>query len=391
VHKGLQALRTGGQPARAPGGLFLHGCWAGGMAMYDKLEGVEQRYVELEQQLSDPAVIGNREAYQRAVREHAELGKIVPVFRRYKDVLQRVEESRLLLNDGDDEIRALAKDDLAALTAEKGQLEDDLKILLLPKDPNDDKNILLEIRAGTGGEEAALFVGDLFRMYGRFAEERGWRVEILSQHPTGVGGLKEIIAMVQGKGAYSVLKYESGIHRVQRVPVTETQGRIHTSAVTVAVLPEAEDVDVDIQPNDLRIDVYRSGGPGGQSVNTTDSAVRVTHLPSGLVVICQDEKSQLKNKNKALKVLRARLLDMKIQEQEAKRAEERKSQVGTGDRSGRIRTYNFPQNRVTDHRIGLTLYKLDSVMQGGLRELIEGLTTHYQAQALQNAESVAAH
>jgi peptide chain release factor 1 len=359
--------------------------------MYDKLEDVEQRYIELEQRLSDPALLANRDAYQRAVREHADLGKIVPVFRRYKEVVQRIEESRQLLNDGDAEIRALAKDDLALLMAERDQLEGDLKLLLLPKDPNDDKNILVEIRAGTGGEEAALFVSDLFRMYSRFAEECGWKVEILSQHPTGVGGLKEIIAMIQGKGAYSVLKYESGIHRVQRVPVTETQGRIHTSAVTVAVLPEAEEVDVDIQSNDLRIDVYRSGGPGGQSVNTTDSAVRVTHLPSGLVVICQDEKSQLKNKNKALKVLRARLLDMKIQEQENKRAEDRKSQVGTGDRSGRIRTYNFPQNRVTDHRIGLTLYKLDSVMQGGIREMIERLTTYYQTQALQNAESVAAH
>jgi peptide chain release factor 1 len=359
--------------------------------MYEKLEGVEQRYIEIEQQLSDPAVIAHRDAYQKAVREHSDLGKIVAVFRRHKEVVQRVEESRQLLNDGDAEIRALAKDDLAALTAEKDQLEQDLKVLLLPKNPNDDKNILLEIRAGTGGDEAALFASDLFRMYCRFAEECGWKVEILSQHPTGVGGLKEIIAMIQGRGAYSVLKYESGIHRVQRVPVTETQGRIHTSAVTVAVLPEAEEVDVEIQPNDLRIDVYRSGGPGGQSVNTTDSAVRVTHLPSGLVVICQDEKSQLKNKNKALKVLRARLLDMKIQEQENKRAEERKSQVGTGDRSGRIRTYNFPQNRVTDHRIGVTLYKLDSVLQGGIRELIERLTTYYQAQALQNADPSVRH
>ena len=359
--------------------------------MYHKLEGVEQRYDQLEQCLSDPSFIANRDAYQKAVREHSELGKIVAVFRRYKEVVNRVEESRQLLNDEDAEIRTLAKDDLGALTTEKELLENDLKILLLPKDPNDDKNILLEIRAGTGGEEAALFVGDLFRMYCRFAEECGWKVEILSQHSTGVGGLKEIIAMIQGRGAYSALKYESGIHRVQRVPVTETQGRIHTSAVTVAVLPEAEEVDVDIQPVDLRIDVYRSGGPGGQSVNTTDSAVRVTHLPSGLVVICQDEKSQLKNKNKALKVLRARLLDMKIQEQENKRAEERKSQVGTGDRSGRIRTYNFPQNRVTDHRIGLTLYKLDSIMQGGIGELIERLTAYFQAQALQNAESAASH
>jgi len=359
--------------------------------MYDKLEGVEQRYIELEQRLSDPAVLAHRDAYQKAVREHSDLGKVVVAFRRYKEIVHRVEESRQLLNDGDAEIRALAKDDLAALTAEKDMLESELKILLLPKDPNDEKNILLEIRAGTGGEEAALFVGDLFRMYSRFAEECGWKVEILSQHSTGVGGLKEIIAMVQGRGAYSVLKYESGIHRVQRVPATETQGRIHTSAVTVAVLPEAEEVDVDIQPHELRIDVYRSGGPGGQSVNTTDSAVRVTHLPSGLVVICQDEKSQLKNKNKALKVLRARLLDLKTQEQENQRAEERKSQVGTGDRSGRIRTYNFPQNRVTDHRIGLTLYKLDSIMQGGIRELIERLAAYHQAQALQHAEPAASH
>jgi len=357
--------------------------------MYDKLEGVEQRFVELERQLSDPAVIGNREGYQKTMREHAELGRIISAYRRYKDVSDRIEESRGLLNDGDTDIRALAKDELAELAAERDQLENDLRLLLLPKDPNDDKNIIMEIRAGTGGDEAALFVSDLFRMYGHYAEDRGWKVEILSHHPTGVGGLKEVIAMIQGRGAYSALKYESGIHRVQRVPVTETQGRIHTSAVTVAVLPEAEEVDVEINPNDLRIDVYRSGGPGGQSVNTTDSAVRVTHLPTGLVVICQDEKSQLKNKNKALKVLRSRLLDMKIQEQEKKRAEDRKSQVGTGDRSGRIRTYNFPQNRVTDHRIGLTLHKLDSVLQGGIQDLIDSLTTHYQAQALQNAEPAA--
>ena len=357
--------------------------------MYDKLEGVEQRFVELERQLSDPAVIGNREGYQKTMREHAELGRIISAYRRYKDVSDRIEESRGLLNDGDTDIRALAKDELAELAAERDQLENDLRLLLLPKDPNDDKNIIMEIRAGTGGDEAALFASDLFRMYGHYAEDRGWKVEILSHHPTGVGGLKEVIAMIQGRGAYSALKYESGIHRVQRVPVTETQGRIHTSAVTVAVLPEAEEVDVEINPNDLRIDVYRSGGPGGQSVNTTDSAVRVTHLPTGLVVICQDEKSQLKNKNKALKVLRSRLLDMKIQEQEKKRAEDRKSQVGTGDRSGRIRTYNFPQNRVTDHRIGLTLHKLDSVLQGGIQDLIDSLTTHYQAQALQNAEPAA--
>ncbi|MCU0538462.1 MAG: peptide chain release factor 1 [Desulfobacterales bacterium] len=358
--------------------------------MYEKLQGAEQRFVELERQLSDPAVIGQREAYQRTVREHAELGKIVPVFRRYKETLDRIAGSRELLNDGDAEICSLAREELAALTAEQAHLEEELRLLLLPKDPSDDKNIILEIRAGTGGDEAALFASDLFRMYARYAEGRGWRVEILSQHPTGVGGLKEVIAMIQGKGAYSVLKYESGTHRVQRVPVTETQGRIHTSAVTVAVLPEAEEVEVEINPNELRIDVYRSAGPGGQSVNTTDSAVRVTHLPTGLVVTCQDEKSQLKNKNKALKVLRARLLDIKTQEQERQRSEERKSQVGTGDRSGRIRTYNFPQSRVTDHRIGLTLYRLEAVMQGELQELIDGLTTHYQAQALQHADSLSA-
>jgi peptide chain release factor 1 len=355
--------------------------------MYSKLEGVEQRFIDLEQKLSDPALLGNRDAYQKTVREHAELGKLVAVFRQYKDTLARLEDSRALLNDGDAEMRSLAKEEVAELSERRERLEHELKLLLLPKDPNDEKNVIIEIRAGTGGEEAALFAGDLFRMYSRFAEGRQWRIEILSHHPTGVGGFKEIVAMVQGQGAYSVLKYESGTHRVQRVPVTEAQGRIHTSAVTVAVLPEAEEVDVAINPGDLRIDVYRSAGPGGQSVNTTDSAVRVTHLPSGMVVTCQDEKSQLKNKNKALKVLRARLLDLKVQEQDRQRAEERKSQVGTGDRSGRIRTYNFPQSRVTDHRIGLTLHKLESILQGGLQELIDGLTTHYQAEALQNAEA----
>jgi peptide chain release factor 1 len=355
--------------------------------MYSKLEGVEQRFVELERELSDPAILGNQEVYQKTVREHAELSRVVAVFRRYKETLDRLEGCRELLNDGDAEMRGLAKEELAELSARKDQIEQDLKILLLPRDPNDEKSVLLEIRAGTGGEEAALFAGDLFRMYSRYAEARNWKVEILSSHPTGAGGFKEIIVMVQGQGAYSVLKYESGTHRVQRVPVTEAQGRIHTSAVTVAVLPEAEEVDVEINPGDLRIDVYRSAGPGGQSVNTTDSAVRVTHLPTGLVVTCQDEKSQLKNKNKALKVLRARLLDIKIQEQDQKRAESRKSQVGTGDRSGRIRTYNYPQSRVTDHRIGMTLHKLESILQGNVQELIDGLTTHYQAEALQNADA----
>ena len=352
--------------------------------MLDKLEGIEDRFLEIEQHLSDPDVIGDREKYQIYVREHADLRKIVTVYREYKDIANEISESQELLKDSDPEIKELAREEIEGLSSQKEKLEDELKKLLLPKDPNDEKNIILEIRAGTGGEEAALFASDLFRMYGRYAENRNWKVEVLTHHSTGVGGLKEIIATVNGKGAYSAFKYESGTHRVQRVPTTETQGRIHTSAVTVAVLPEAEEVEINVDPSELKIDVYRSTGPGGQSVNTTDSAVRITHLPTGLVVTCQDEKSQLKNKTKAMKVLRARLLDQVVQEQNDKRSEERKSQVGTGDRSGRVRTYNFPQGRVTDHRIGLTLYKLESILQGEIDELIEGLATHYQAEALQN-------
>jgi peptide chain release factor 1 len=355
--------------------------------MFEKLKGVEERFLEIEKHLSDPEIVKDRQAYQNLVREHAELNKIVSVFKEYQKILQGIEDSTELLQDVDPEIKNLAREELSDLNQNKDRLEDDLKKLLLPKDPNDDKNVIVEIRAGTGGEEAALFAGDLFRMYTRYAEDRNWQVEVMAQHLTGVGGIKEIIALVHGKGAYSQFKYESGIHRVQRVPTTEAQGRIHTSAVTVAVLPEAEEVDVEIEPSDLKIDVFRSTGPGGQSVNTTDSAVRITHLPTGLVVTCQDEKSQLKNKNKALKVLRARLLDKITQEQNEKRSEERKNQVGSGDRSGRIRTYNFPQNRVTDHRIGLTLYKLDDIMAGDLSELINELTTYFQAEALQNAES----
>ncbi len=352
--------------------------------MFEKLKGVEQRFTALEKRLSDPEIVKDRKAYQTFIREHAELNKIVTAFDQYKKTLQGIEETAELLNDSDPDIKNLAREELANLNRNKDRLESDLKQLLLPKDPNDEKNVIIEIRAGTGGEEAALFAGDLFRMYARYAETRNWKVEVLSQHLTGVGGAKEIIALVNGKSAYSNFKYESGIHRVQRVPATEAQGRIHTSAVTVAVLPEAEEVDVTIDPSELKIDVYRSTGPGGQSVNTTDSAVRVTHLPTGLVVTCQDEKSQLKNKNKALKVLRARLLDKIAQEQNEKRSEARKSQVGSGDRSGRIRTYNFPQGRVTDHRIGLTLYKLEDILQGDLGELVEELTTYFQAQALQN-------
>ena len=355
--------------------------------MFDKLIGVEERFIDIEKHLADPEVVQDRDAYQKFVREHAELNKIVTVYRKYKQTLNDLEESQELLKDADPDIKGLARDEITTLSLEKEKIEGELKALLLPKDPNDEKNVIVEIRAGTGGEEAALFGGDLFKMYSRYAEKRNWKVEIITHHPTGVGGLKEIIAMIQGQGAYSVFKYESGIHRVQRVPATETQGRIHTSAVTVAVLPEAEEVDIEIDPSELKVDVYRSTGPGGQSVNTTDSAVRITHLPTGLVVTCQDEKSQLKNKAKAMKVLRARLLDQMIFEQNEKRSEERRSQVGTGDRSGRIRTYNFPQSRVTDHRINLTLYKLDSILQGNIDELIENLSTYYQTQALQNAES----
>jgi peptide chain release factor 1 len=352
--------------------------------MFSNLEGVEERFQEIENLLGDPDIIKDQTTYQKHVREHAELSKIVTVYRAYKKILADIEESQALLHDGDADIKELAREELAELQHRENELEQDLRLRLLPKDPNDEKNVVLEIRAGTGGEEAALFAADLFRMYGRYAESRNWKVEVLTHHPTGVGGLKEIIALVQGRGAYSALKYESGTHRVQRVPTTETQGRIHTSAVTVAVLPEAEDVEVEIDPGDLKVDVFRSSGPGGQSVNTTDSAVRITHLPSGLVVTCQDEKSQLKNKNKALKVLRARLLDRMTSEQDEERSQQRKNQVGSGDRSERIRTYNYPQGRVTDHRIGLTLYRLESILQGEIQEIVQELTTHYQSQALQN-------
>jgi peptide chain release factor 1 len=354
--------------------------------MFDKLSGVENRFLQVEKMMGDPKVVHDREAYQKYSQEHAELNKIVTVFRNYKRILKELDDGADLLKDGDAEIRKMAQIEIDVLTQQKEQLEKEIHSLLAPKDPNDDKNVILEIRAGTGGEEAGLFANDLFKMYARFAEGRNWKVEIMTHHPTGVGGLKEIISMIHGKGAYSQLKYESGIHRVQRVPITETQGRIHTSAVTVAVLPEAEEVELHIDPSDVKIDVFRSTGPGGQSVNTTDSAVRLTHLPTGIIVTCQDEKSQLKNKNKAMKVLRARILDDMIREQQQKRSEERKSQIGDGDRSGRIRTYNFPQGRVTDHRIGLTLYKLEGIMQGDIDEIINGLSTYYQAQALQNAE-----
>ena len=351
--------------------------------MFERLENVEERFRKLEEDLSNPEILANQKEYQKVAKEHSELLPIVENYRKYSKAKLQIEENQELLeSEGDPEMRELIRQELASLENDVETTEDELKILLAPKDPNDEKNVILEIRAGTGGDEAALFVADLFRMYSRYAELQRWNVEILDSHPTGIGGFKEIIAGINGKGAYSRLKYESGAHRVQRVPVTESQGRIHTSAVTVAVLPEAEEVDIYVDPNDLRVDVFRSSGPGGQSVNTTDSAVRITHVPTGLVVICQDEKSQQKKKAKAMKVLRARLLDQMRSEQEAKIAQERKSQVGTGDRSERIRTYNFPQNRVSDHRINLTLYKLDAVLGGNIDEIIDPLITHFRAEAL---------
>lgn len=354
--------------------------------MFDKLKGVEDRFQELERLLADPETVRNMDLYQKYVREHAEVGPVVATFREYRKVDQELSDSLELLHDDDSGIKKMAGEEVDRLSKEKDRLADELRILLIPKDPLDEKSVILEIRAGTGGDEAGLFAADLFKMYQRYADSRGWKVEIMDLHSTGVGGLKEIIININGSGAYSRLKFESGTHRVQRVPTTETQGRIHTSAVTVAVLPEAEEIEVRIDPGDLKVDVFRSSGPGGQSVNTTDSAVRVTHLPSGLVVICQDEKSQHKNKAKALKVLRSRLLDQMMREQNEQRSQDRRNQVGSGDRSERIRTYNFPQGRVTDHRIGLTLYRLESILQGDVDEVIQALITYYQSQALQHAE-----
>jgi peptide chain release factor 1 len=354
-----------------------------------RLEETEARHEELERLMGDPRVAANREEYQRYAKEHAELGRVVERFRHYQTLVRRIEEDTALLQEADEELKGMARVEVATLSEQKERIEHELLISLLPQDPNDEKNIVLEIRAGTGGEEAALFAADLFRMYAKYAEMNNWRVEILSQHPTGVGGFKEIIALIEGKGVYSKLKYESGVHRVQRVPITESQGRIHTSTVTVAVLPEAEEVEVGIDPKDLKIDVFRSSGPGGQHVNTTDSAVRITHIPTGIVTTCQDEKSQHKNKAKALKVLRARLLDMQRQQQQEAMAKQRRSQVGTGDRSERIRTYNFPQGRVTEHRIGLTLYKLEGILEGNLGAIVDSLVAHYQAEALQHGEETA--
>ena len=355
--------------------------------MLEKLDFLTDKYKDLSKKISDPEIIANNAVWTKYVKEHAEIEPVVTKYQQYKKTVSELAEAREMLADAKDkELEDLIKSEIAELSDRKEALEEELKVLLLPKDPNDEKNVFVEIRAGTGGEEAALFAGTLFRMYNRYAERRGWKAEIISANETNIGGFKEVVFMLEGKGAYSRLKYESGVHRVQRVPTTESGGRIHTSAATVAVLPEAQEVDIEINPNDLRIDVFRSSGHGGQSVNTTDSAVRITHLPTGLVVSCQDEKSQLKNKEKALKVLRARLLDMEIARQNEEIAQSRKSQVGSGDRSERIRTYNYPQGRVTDHRIGLTLYQLESFLDGDLDEMIDALVTSDQAEKLKNAE-----
>ncbi len=350
--------------------------------MFDKLDAQKMRYEQLEAQLADAEVIQNQELYTKLVKEHSSLADVVAKYAEYRDNHAQLEDLAVMMEDDDPDIAAMAKDELAGRQQDEKRLTEELKFLLLPKDPNDDKNVVLEIRAGTGGDEAALFGADLWRMYTRYAELHGFAVERLGSNITELGGVKELTLLISGKGAYSRLKYESGVHRVQRVPETETSGRIHTSAATVAVLPEAEDVEIDLSPNDLRVDVYRSSGNGGQSVNTTDSAVRITHEPSGLVVTCQDEKSQLKNKEKAMKVLKARLYDMAKQAQDKEMSQNRRSQVGSGDRSERIRTYNFPQGRVTDHRISLTLYKLEQFLDGDMDEMLGALNLADRTQAL---------
>ncbi len=355
--------------------------------MLGKLASLEERYDQLGNLIGDPEVMADINQWQQYVKAHAELADVVAAYRDYKKVLKEIEDTKTLLNEeSDDEMLEMAQAELDELVERKAGLEQHLKVLLLPKDKNDEKNVILEIRAGTGGEEAALFAADLFRMYSRYAERQGWKTEILSANYTDIGGFKEVIFLVEGKGAYSRFKFESGVHRVQRIPTTESGGRIHTSAATVAVLPEAEEVDVEIDPNDLRIDVFCSSGHGGQSVNTTQSAVRITHIPTGLVVSMQDEKSQHKNKDKAMKVLRARILDRAQEEQHQKVASTRRSMVGSGDRSERIRTYNFPQNRVTDHRIGLTLHRLDGVLEGELEAIVDTLVTTDQAERLKQVD-----
>src|SRR6185312_3927339 len=345
-------------------------------------EQIETRYEDLGRQLADPEVLADQQKYQKTAKQHRDLGPVVEKFREYRTVVNGVADARGMLHESDPEIREMAAQELAELEARQPKIEEELKLLLLPKDPNDEKNVVVEIRAGTGGDEASLFAAEIFRMYSRYAELRRWKVEVLSSSESSVGGLKEVIAIIEGDRVYSQLKYESGVHRVQRVPATETQGRVHTSAVTVAVLPEADEVEISVEAKDIRIDTFCSSGPGGQSVNTTKSAVRLTHLPTGTIVSCQDEKSQIKNRAQAMRVLRSRLYEMELEKQHEKIGAERRSMVGSGDRSEKIRTYNFPQNRVTDHRIGFTLHQLDQVMEGKLEPFVEALTTHFQAEKL---------
>ncbi len=354
--------------------------------MLEKLDAIVEKYRKLEEQLSDPAVISDRKRFQEVGKEHSDLSELVENYEKFKDVIRQIADNEDLLQESDREIREMAREELDELHQRRDELQEHMKLLLLPKDPNDSKNVIVEIRAGTGGEEAMLFAGDLYRMYLRYAENKNWKVEVLSAHESDLGGVKEIVMLIAGKDVYSHLKFESGVHRVQRVPETESQGRIHTSAATVAVLAEAEEADVDIRPEDLRIDVYRSSGAGGQHVNTTDSAVRITHIPTGIVVACQDERSQIKNRSKAMKILMSRLLEKEQETLAKERADSRKSMVGSGDRSERIRTYNFPQGRLTDHRINYTVYRLEEILQGDMDELIVQTRTFFQAEALKGSE-----
>jgi len=355
--------------------------------MLEKLDFLEEKYKNLSEKISDPEIISRISEWQKFVKEHAEIEPIVLKYREYKETTEQLKESKDMLKEKlDDDFKELVKMEISELTEKEETLSEELRLLLIPKDPNDEKNVIVEIRAGAGGDEAGIFAGDLFRMYSRYTERQGWKLEIMNTNDQGVGGFKEVIFLIKGKGAYSKLKYESGVHRVQRVPATESSGRIHTSTATVAVLPEVDDIDIEVNPNDVRVDVYRSSGNGGQSVNTTDSAVRLTHIPSGIVVACQDEKSQLKNKEKAFKILKARLYDKMISEQNAEIAQARKSQVGTGDRSAKIRTYNFPQGRITDHRINVTVYKLEAFLDGDITEMIDALITSDQAEKLKEVQ-----